>query len=634
MTKITTILSFFFLFSTSLLAQEMSVKRFEEMPTDLSARTQARQDLNGNDCALVKVQVAASGVSFSGDVVGDYPNKGNEYWVYMPEGSKHLKVHGDDYLPLDVVFADHGIPALKGRTTYVLTLLGNLPQGVQQPKVKTGWLVLTSEPPGASVFVDDEYVGNTPLTNYKQAYGSYSYKLELPNYHAATGTVELNTPRLEKNITLMPAFGTVTVSCNVSGAKVLLDGKDTGKTTPCTIQEVASGQHVVSVQMEKYAPMQQNVVVEDGQTARVNATLKARFAQVTIQSLSGAQIYCNGEKVGTTRYSDNMMEGFYDLEARLAHHQTVSQQIQVTAGQPQELTLNPVPIHGSLDVVSTPHDADVTIDGKAYGKTPLTVEQLLEGEHQVSISKDGYGKETTSVKISENETANVTITLKETKVNEQRLAGNTSSTTRTTAPTGGCPDSNHPHMIDLGLPSGTKWACCNVGADKPEGYGGYYAWGETSEKKVYDWTTYKHCNGNKDTCHNLGSDIAGTQYDVAHVKWGGGWRMPTKEQQDELRNNCTYEWTTSNGVKGGRFTSKKNGRSIFLPAAGYRWNGGLYHAGSGGSFWSSTQYSSLSDSNYYLYFGSGGANWSSYDRYYGRTVRPLCFGVECHDEEL
>ena len=186
-----------------------------------------------------------------------------------------------------------------------------------------------------------------------------------------------------------------------------------------------------------------------------------------------------------------------------------------------------------------------------------------------------------------------------------------------------CPDNNHPHMIDLGLPSGTKWACCNVGADKPETYGGYYAWGETEEKSDYSWGNYIHCDGSSGTCHRLGNDIAGTQYDVAHVKWGGSWVMPSKEQQDELKNNCTYNWTTENGVKGGKFTSKINGNSIFLPAAGYRYDSGLYYVGSYGRYWSSTQYPSLVDFAYGLNFNSGSTDWYYTDRYVGRSVRPV-----------
>ena len=185
-----------------------------------------------------------------------------------------------------------------------------------------------------------------------------------------------------------------------------------------------------------------------------------------------------------------------------------------------------------------------------------------------------------------------------------------------------CPDNKHPHMIDLGLPSGTKWACCNIGAEKPEGYGGYYAWGETQTKSTYNDDTYLYCK-NDSSYQSIGSDIAGTQYDVAHMKWGGSWMMPSADQQEELISNCTYEWTTVNGVKGGKFTSKKNGASIFLPAAGYRWRGYLSHAGSDSYYWSSSQYPSSADYAFYLYFDWGNARWNFIYRYYGHTVRPV-----------
>ena len=116
-----------------------------------------------------------------------------------------------------------------------------------------------------------------------------------------------------------------------------------------------------------------------------------------------------------------------------------------------------------------------------------------------------------------------------------------------------CPDGNHPHLIDLGLPSGTKWACCNVGATQPEEYGGYYAWGETEEKEVYSEDTYKYYQNGSYV--NIGSDISGTEYDVAHVNWGSDWVMPTHDEQMELLNNCTSEWTTLNGVNGRKFIS-------------------------------------------------------------------------------
>lgn len=184
-----------------------------------------------------------------------------------------------------------------------------------------------------------------------------------------------------------------------------------------------------------------------------------------------------------------------------------------------------------------------------------------------------------------------------------------------------CPDNNHPHLIDLGLPSGTKWACCNVGASQPEDYGKYYAWGETQPKDVYSWSTYIHCDGTESTCHNIGSDIAGTSYDAATANWGTPWQMPSKEQLDELYKKCTSVWTSENGVSGRKFTGP-NGGSIFLPATGF-WDGDLHYDGSQGNCWSSVPRESNSDDAWSLNITSGGVGMIDSHRYYGLSVRPV-----------
>ena len=187
--------------------------------------------------------------------------------------------------------------------------------------------------------------------------------------------------------------------------------------------------------------------------------------------------------------------------------------------------------------------------------------------------------------------------------------------------------------VDLGLPSGLKWATCNVGATKPEEYGDYYAWGETEEKDNYDWSTYKWCNGSSSTmtkyCTNSkygtvdNKTVLDPEDDVAHVKWGGCWRMPTQAEQDELFNKCTRTWTTKNGVKGYRVTGP-NGNSIFLPAAGRRYGWSLGDKGSYGYYWSSSLGASGSYDTYSLSFSYVYYGWKCDHRYYGFSVRPVC----------
>lgn len=118
--------------------------------------------------------------------------------------------------------------------------------------------------------------------------------------------------------------------------------------------------------------------------------------------------------------------------------------------------------------------------------------------------------------------------------------------------------------INLGLPSGARWASCNVGATRPEEFGGQYGWGETEGRTSSGWGTYTRCAGSEDTCFDLGRNIAGTRFDVARAEWGGKWQIPSERQLDELRDNCSFEWTTLHGVEGGRLTGP-NGNSIFLP---------------------------------------------------------------------
>lgn len=162
---------------------------------------------------------------------------------------------------------------------------------------------------------------------------------------------------------------------------------------------------------------------------------------------------------------------------------------------------------------------------------------------------------------------------------------------------------NNSHdYVDLGLPSGTLWATCNVGATTPEGYGDYFAWGETQPKDYYDWDTYQHCNGDYDQLTKYCNDsdygyngftdnltVLQPSDDAATANWGSGWRMPTQAEFQELLNNTTVSWTQQNGVNGRLFTAS-NGNSLFLPAAGHHWGDEPSYAGSYGLYWSSSLY--------------------------------------------
>ena len=213
--------------------------------------------------------------------------------------------------------------------------------------------------------------------------------------------------------------------------------------------------------------------------------------------------------------------------------------------------------------------------------------------------------------------------------------------------------------VDLGLTSGTKWATCNIGADNPQDYGNYYAWGEVTPKNVYKWSTYKYGNENRLTRYNTDSRYGRNGFadgkitleledDAAHFNWGGKWRMPTQAQQDELRALCYWVWTENyngSGVKGyivykakaeadkgkndGQTPSSSYSLSdahIFLPAACYRDDGFLFDAGSLGSYWSSSLCYDIPIFARGVRFYSGGVNYGGEDRSCGRSVRAVIPG--------
>ena len=216
---------------------------------------------------------------------------------------------------------------------------------------------------------------------------------------------------------------------------------------------------------------------------------------------------------------------------------------------------------------------------------------------------------------------------------------------------------NGHEYVDLGLTSGTMWATCNVGADAPESYGDYYAWGEVTThysaggntenptwkegySAGYNWSTYKWCNGSYDTqTKYVPQSYSSYGYesfyddkvtlekadDVASQTWGGSWVVPTHAQQDELYNECDWEWTSINGINGYKVKSRVNSNFIFLPAAGSRWNTKFYDVGDNGNYWSSSLNESFPNNAQYLNISlSNVSSLNGASRGFGYSIRPVC----------
>lgn len=203
--------------------------------------------------------------------------------------------------------------------------------------------------------------------------------------------------------------------------------------------------------------------------------------------------------------------------------------------------------------------------------------------------------------------------------------------------------------VDLGLPSGLKWATCNVGAENPEDLGDFFAWGDPEtyyydrtsnpismkpgKSAGYDWPSYKWANGNYNNMTKYNNDSSYGEVDgkftldldddAARINWGGAWRMPTRSDFIELIDNCTTEWTTQNGINGSVFTSKKNGKSIFMPAAGFMYGPTLNYKGTYGDYWSSSLGEGFWYRSWALAINSGEPTTFCDGRYRGFPVRPV-----------
>ncbi len=552
------------LFALPVSAQEMTVKSMVHDPFDQTANLSENmyKDNNLEYGGLVKVRLAVSGATFEGWVLKQEPHGAGEYWVFMAKGSGGLTVKAPGYLPLEVDFSNYDDCIVKSLHTYILTI--TLPQAAVAGPVDDGmrYLAMTVEPKSSTVFVDgaQQTVDANGEVSVLLPKGTHRYQVSAPGYATKEGSVEVGDDNSPLSVKLVSTQATLRVEC----------------------------------------------------------------------ATKGAQVFINNQQRGTAPWSGLLASGSYQVEVRLDGYRSQKQTVTLAQSEKRTLTIPELQqITGSLNVDCRPLGSEVYVDGKKVGTTPNIFRDIPVGQRRVEIRKEGYESLTKTVTINENEQASVTGTLKAIVASAPSTPSSPSTPNSPSTSYLSCPDNNHPHMIDLGLPSGTKWACCNVDDNhkkqSPTNYGCYYAWGEVKGKRKYADKDYKYCTYYNYKYHyaSLGSDLAGTQYDVAHIQWGGTWQMPSLDQISELCDKCTNQWTTINGVKGRSFTGP-NGGVIFLPAAGFNIYKKIDNAGSSGYYWSSSQYPSFSYFAYFLSFDSGSTYWDNRDlRSSGRTVRPV-----------
>ena len=352
MKRLTTIFTFLWLAIAAIWAQELTIKEMKVSPTDLTASTMPRMDRNGNPCGLVKVQLAAIGAQFEGNVIQPTDYKTGEYWVYMTEGSYMLRIKHPNFVPLSINFRDYGIRGIEPKTVYELTLL--MPQIGQEIDDGMRYLVMNVEPKNCTVYIDDKLQNvQNGSVSLRLSQGSHTYRVEAFGYAPETGQVVLGNSKSVKEITLRSVLASLNVTCPTQGAEIYVNDELKG-TVPWNGQ-LAAGTYKVEARLQSHRSQQQNVTLADSENRTLSIpalTPITSSMDVNYQPVE-CEIWLDGQKLGTSPdIFRGILVGKHQMEIRKNGYESKTVTVNVEEGKTASII-------GSLKeskktVVSTP----------------------------------------------------------------------------------------------------------------------------------------------------------------------------------------------------------------------------------------------------------------------------------------
>ena len=410
-------------------AQIITVSSFKLLDTDLTANTAGTMevDQNGETAALIKVVTTQTGFTFDGGVLGIVKTvqKPSEIWVYVPKGLKkitishpHLGILRDYYLNLPIEAA----------RTYEMILVSGEVQTVVKHTTNNQYLVIKVTPADAVVELGNEILPTSNGVAQKFVkLGTYDYRVQAQDYHTTAGKVTVDDPNNKKvlEVNLQPAFGWIEISPHdeYNGAQVYIDNKLEG-TIPLKSRSLSSGSHSLKIVKDLYMPFSKTVDVKDNETTIVSPALTANYSELTISVGNDADIYINEEKKGSGKWIGKLASGSYIVEARKEGYRSSAQTIQVSTLQPKQsiILTDPSPIYGELNITSNPIMAEVYIDGKLYGQTPLYEPNFIIGSHYLSIRYNGHEDYNKNILIKEGEPFTIDVNLVEKRQESKEIS--------------------------------------------------------------------------------------------------------------------------------------------------------------------------------------------------------------------
>jgi hypothetical protein len=389
-------------------AQQISVKSFRALPNDMDARQNyPLKDQNGDICAIIKVVTTEKGFTFDIGTLGITKTvpKLSEIWVYVPHGAKRISIFHENLGQLrDYIFPE----AINEGICYEMALTTDNVKLIVVPAViESQWFLITSDPNGADVYINDQISGKTPY-QMEHPTGKYTWRLAKELYLPEAGAVELlpgDGNKQELKIALKPNFGTLEInSIPEKGASVTIDDLPTGKTTPCTIQKIKSGEHTITLSRDQYASVSKRITMTAGETMSLSLDMAATFGEVSVSTNPEAAIFINQENKGKGKWSGRLNPGVYTFESKMDKYYLLTEKRNIIAGQATEVSFDLKPITGTLKIQTIPFDAKVTLNGVDKGTAPLNIKDLLIGDYTLTLSREGYSVINKPITIKENET--------------------------------------------------------------------------------------------------------------------------------------------------------------------------------------------------------------------------------------
>ncbi len=402
---------------TDLPAQNISVKDFRLLETDLTANTVGtmKRDQNNEVAALIKIVTTETGFVFDGGMLGTVATvqKTGEIWLYVPQKARKITISHQQL----GVLRDYYYPCtIEAGRTYEMILSTGKVTTIVQEDAGGQYVAMTLTPANAEVYIDDiltEVSGGTVSKLLK--YGKHTYRITAPLYETEVGQFDISSHgRTDLKIALRPAYGQLQLTSTPPGAEVYIDDdyKPAGM-TPFTTERLPKGKHTLQFRRASYKPLKQTVdVVGDASVQAILATLEPNFAEVSVLAPGNADIYINQERKGSGRWSGRLNTGLYTVEARKESHYSTRKTVDIKAGETTEILLEaPIPRYGSLNINTDPIGAKVFVDGEFLGETPNIFRNILAGARTLRVEKNGFVSESQTITIEEGKVTPLDLTL-------------------------------------------------------------------------------------------------------------------------------------------------------------------------------------------------------------------------------